>query len=370
MSSAEIDTLVVGAGVVGLAVARALTRTGRSVLVVEREDRFGAGISSRSSEVIHAGIYYPPGSLKARLCVAGKALLYAFCAAHDVAHRNCGKLIVATDRAQVAKLEEIQRGARACGVDDLVLLARDEVRALEPDLRVVAALHSPSTGIVDSHGLMLALLGAAEARGAEVAYNTRVTRVVVDDGFGLCVDGGDEPVVSARELVNAAGLGAQALAATIDGLGPAHRPGLWLAKGTYFTYGAKTRFRHLIYPVPEPGGLGTHLTLDLAGQPRFGPDVEWVESIDYAVDESRRDRFAAAVARYWPGVDAALLSPGYAGIRPKIAPPGAPAADFVVSGPRDHGLPGLVNLFGIESPGITSSLALADLVVDTLGGAA
>jgi len=359
----RIDCLVIGAGAVGLAVARALAMAGRETVILEAERAIGTGVSSRSSEVIHAGIYYPAGSLKARTCVEGRGRLYRFCAAHGVEHRRCGKLIVATTPAQLGDLEAVKAAAERNGVADLAWLGGDEARRLEPALACVAALHSPSTGILDTHGYMLALLGDAQARGVSLALGTRFAGAGrVADGWAVRIGGDPAPVLTARWIINAAGLGAQDAASRIEGLPAAYVPAGHLAKGVYFTYAGRTPFRRLIYPVPEPGGLGTHLTLDLAGAARFGPDVEWVDRLDFGVDPAKAAAFATSVRGFWPGVDADLLQPGYAGIRPKISGPGAPNADFVVSGPADHGLAGVVNLFGIESPGITASLALAEIV--------
>ncbi|MCU0757672.1 MAG: NAD(P)/FAD-dependent oxidoreductase [Steroidobacteraceae bacterium] len=368
----RVDSIVVGAGVVGLATARALAGAGQDTLLLEAAPRIGAGVSARSSEVVHAGLYYPAGSLKARLCVAGRHRLYEFCSTHGVPHRRTGKLVVATAPAQFAALRAIEASARAAGVDDLRWLEPSQARELEPQLDCAAALLSPSSGIVDSQALMLALLGAAQSHGATLACGTTVQRVTraASRWHVHCFDAaGSAVVVEARWLVNAAGLGAQALAAAIDALPASLLPPRFLAKGHYFAYAGRVPFRHLVYPVPEPGGLGTHLTLDLAGRARFGPDVEWVEAEDYAVDATRRAAFAAAARRFWPALDPARLEPAYAGIRPKIVGPGEPAADFLVAGPEAHGLEGLVNLFGIESPGLTSALALADEVVARLAHA-
>jgi L-2-hydroxyglutarate oxidase LhgO len=363
MASEMVDVLVVGAGVIGLAVARRLALAGQQVMILERGPAFGMETSSRNSEVIHAGIYYAPGSLKAALCIRGKELLYDFCARHAVAHRRCGKLVVATNAAQRADLERIRDNAERAGMNDLHWLSGAQVHGLEPDILCDVALFSPSTGIIDSHGYMLALLGEAEAHGAMLVCHTEIVGVDrVADGWAVRIAGESDPVVTARTIVNCAGLGANALAARMEGLEAAHVPELRFAKGCYFTYGARTNFRHLIYPVPEPGGLGTHLTLDLAGQARFGPDVEWVDDLNYDVSESRRETFAAAVRQFWPGVDPDQLQPAYAGIRPKLSGPGEPNVDFLLSGPADHQLDGIINLFGIESPGLTSSLALAERV--------
>lgn len=360
----RVDTVVVGAGVVGLAIAHELAAAGREVLVLEAAAQFGSGISSRNSEVIHAGLYYEPGSLKARLCVEGRSRLYAWCEERGVAHRRCGKLIVATESGQRSALERIEQRALAAGVADLRWLSAGEAKALEPALRCVVALSSPSTGIVDSHGLMLSLLGAAEDHGAALACRSRVRRVEADSGgFRLLVDSdGGEVLLGCRELVNSAGLGAVALANAIEGLSPDLVPRAWLAKGNYFSLQGRCPFSRLVYPVPDEAGLGVHLTLDLAGQGRFGPDVEWVDDEDYAVDPARAAGFEGEIRRYWPQMPDGALQAAYAGIRPKIAGPRDSARDFVISGETDHGLRGLVNLFGIESPGLTSSLAIASHV--------
>jgi L-2-hydroxyglutarate oxidase LhgO len=367
----ELDAVVIGAGVVGLACARALARRGRDVVVVEAADAIGTGTSSRNSEVIHAGIYYPTGSLKARLCVAGRDRLYAYCAERGVPHRRSGKLIVATRPEQQAELARIGAAAEGNGVTDLQRLDRASARALEPALECVAALLSPSTGIIDSHGLMLALRGDAEEHGAALAFRSPVRAGRVrDDGIELAV-GGDEPLhVRARSVVNSAGLHAQQIAARLQGLPAEHVPPAHFCKGNYYTLAGRAPFSRLIYPIPEAAGLGVHVTLDLAGQARFGPDVEWldgdVDTIDYAVDPRRAERFYAAIRAYWPGLPDGALAPGYAGIRPKVQARDEPARDFVISGPRDHGVPGLVNLFGIESPGLTASLAIGDHAADAL----
>lgn len=365
----QVDCVVIGAGVVGLAVARALAQSGREVVVLESQLAIGTGTSSRNSEVIHAGIYYPPGSLKARLCVEGRERLYAFCDSHGVPHRRCGKLIVAVDAAQVAELEALQRNAEACGVHDLRWLDREGVAALEPALNAHAALLSPSTGIIDSHGLMLALQGDAEQSGAMLAFDAEVTHGrVTASGIELNVQtAGDSSWLRARTVVNSAGLSAVDLAQRVEGLPPQHMPQRHYAKGSYFTCAGRAPFSHLVYPVPEPGGLGVHLTLDLGGQMRFGPNVQWVDAPEYQVNPADSEVFRAAVRRYWPGVEHASLQPGYAGVRPKISGPGEPAADFRIDGPEVHGVPGWVNLFGIESPGLTASLAIAEQVLQRLG---
>lgn len=357
----RVDCVVVGAGVVGLACARTLARAGREVIVVEAEGAFGTATSSRNSEVIHAGIYYPTGSLRAQLCVRGKALLYDFCAAHRVDHRRCGKLIVAQNDVETVQLQAIEQRARANGVADLRWLARDEARALEPQLRCARALLSPSTGIVDSHGLMLALLGDAEAHGAALALKSPLLRAEArGDGFLLEVGGGEPMRLACGILINSAGLHAAKVAAAIDGLAARHVPALRYARGNYFALAGRAPFSRLVYPLPEPGGLGVHLTLDLGGQARFGPDVEWVDTIDYSVDPRRADAFYAEVRKYWPQLPDGALQPAYAGIRPKLAGPDEPAADFLVQSAAMHGVAGLVNLFGIESPGLTACLALAE----------
>ena len=361
----RVDAVVVGAGVVGLAAARALAMSGREVVVLEAENAIGTHTSSRNSEVIHAGIYYPQGSLKARSCVAGKALLYEYCASHGVPHRRCGKLIVATEEKQLSSLEEIRQKAHANGVVDLEWFSKETALQLEPELSCVAALHSPSTGIIDSHALMLAYLGDAEAHGAMLALRSFFEKAVVNDGFTLHVAGSDP--IHTRILINSAGLKAPTVAKKIEGYPAENAPRELYAKGNYFSLNKKNPFKRLIYPVPEPGGLGVHLTLDLAGQARFGPDVEWVQSIAYGVDPRRAERFYAAIRRYWPGLADGALRPGYSGIRPKTAGPGEPASDFLIQGPRAHGVPGLVNLFGIESPGLTASLALAEAVLGEVG---
>jgi L-2-hydroxyglutarate oxidase LhgO len=361
----EFDCVVVGAGVAGLAVARALALAGREVLVLDAAEGIGTETSSRNSEVIHAGIYYPAGSLMARTCVAGKQALYAYCAERGVPHANCGKLIVATDAAEAEKLTSIQARAAANGVSDLRLLDRAEALALEPALHCTAALLSPSTGIIDSHAFMLALQGDAENAGAIFAFHAPVlSGRVTEEGIEIEVGGEGAMRLRCRTLVNSAGLHAPKLARGLAGMPSQLIPTEYYAKGNYFTLTGRNPFTRLIYPVPVPGGLGTHLTIDLGGQARFGPDVEWVDNLDYEVNPRRGDSFYAAIRRYWPDLKDGVLAPGYSGIRPKIVPPGAPGQDFVIQGPRAHGVPGLVNLFGIESPGLTASLALAGLVAE------
>ncbi|WP_404299327.1 NAD(P)/FAD-dependent oxidoreductase [Alicycliphilus denitrificans] len=361
-----VDCVVIGAGVVGLAVARALALAGREVLVLEAANAIGTETSSRNSEVIHAGIYYPQGSLKARLCVQGKAMLYGYCGERGLPHRRCGKLIVATSAEQQAQLEGIRQRAAANGVHDLEWLTREEARALEPELECVAALLSPSTGIVDSHALMLALLGDLENAGGILALNSPLANAQCAPD-AIYLEAMDGTRISARTVVNAAGLYAPDLARSFSGLDPAHVPQAAYAKGNYFTLSGRAPFDHLIYPVPEAAGLGVHLTLDLGGQAKFGPDVQWVDGPDdLVVDASRGAAFYAEVRKYWPGLRDGALAAGYAGIRPKIHGPQEPAADFLIQGPRQHGVAGLVNLFGIESPGLTSALAIGAHVRDML----
>ena len=364
----RVEAVVLGAGVVGLAVARALAMSGREVLLLEAAGGIGTVTSSRNSEVVHAGIYYPTGSLKARLCVAGRTALYGYCADHGVPIRKIGKLIVASDPAESARLAAIQVQAAANGVA-LEQLDGAAAREMEPALRVDSALHSPETGIVDSHALMLAYQGELEEAGGMLAVHSPLTGgAVEDDGIRLDV-GGEHPMqLHCRVLVNAVGLHAPDVARSIAGIPSQSIPQAYLCKGSYYGLAGRAPFSRLIYPVPEPGGLGVHLTLDLGGQARFGPDVEWVDREEYDVDLSRAAGFYAAIRRYWPGLTDGALIPGYAGIRPKISGPGEPAADFAVLGPSAHGVPGLVNLFGIESPGLTASLAIGDAVLRRLDG--
>ena len=368
----QVDAVVVGAGVVGLGVARALALAGREVVLLEAAEAIGTGTSSRNSEVIHAGLYYPPGSWKARLCVSGRDMLYAYCAAHGVEYRRCGKLVVATETAQQPALQALQQRAEACGVHDLQWLDGRDARALEPELHCSAALLSPSTGIVDSHGLMLSLQGEAEAHGAMLALKSPLQRLRrTAGGFELEV-GGDVPMrLHARSVVNSAGLHAVPLASRFEGLPHMALPPVHWARGHYFACPGKPAFTRLIYPMPDEAGLGVHVTLDLGGQMRFGPDVQWIAPAepgaeDYRVAPARAAPFAAAIRRYWPALPEGALQPAYAGIRPKISGPGQPAADFLIHGPAEHGVPGLVNLLGIESPGLTASLALAERVAELL----
>jgi L-2-hydroxyglutarate oxidase LhgO len=361
------DAVVIGAGIVGLAVARALARAGHDVVVVETEGQIGTHTSSRNSEVIHAGIYYPKDSLRALFCVRGKEMLYRYCEERNVAHRRCGKLIVAASASELAELESIWQRAAANGVDDLRVLEAREAQRLEPELSCAGALLSPSTGIIDSHAYMLALQGDAEDAGAVVAFHTPFEHASIEqDGF-VVRTGGEAPfALKTRFLVNAAGLWAPALAHRVEGFDPKSIPKAYYARGNYFSLSGKAPFSRLVYPVPEPGGLGVHLTIDLGGQARFGPDVEWIDGVSYSVDPARCRSFYAAIRRYWPALRDDALMPAYAGVRPKISGPGEPAADFRLSGPREHGVRGLVNLFGIESPGMTSSLPLAEEVVALL----
>ncbi|HEY8289040.1 MAG TPA: NAD(P)/FAD-dependent oxidoreductase [Acetobacteraceae bacterium] len=361
----EVDCVVVGAGVVGLAVARALALAGREVIILEAADGIGTETSSRNSEVIHAGIYYPANSLMARFCVAGRRRLYAYCAENGVPHVNCGKLIVATTPQEDAMLAGIKQRAEANGVEGMRVLTADEAIALEPNLRCTSALQSPATGIIDSHAFMLALQGDAENAGAVPVFRSPVTGGrVAGRRIEIDVGGADPMRLRCNLLVNSAGLHAPVLASRIAGVLRDRVPTAYYAKGNYFTLSGRSPFSRLIYPVPVPGGLGVHLTVDLGGQARFGPDVQWIDTIDYTVDPARSESFYAAVRKYWPGLKDGALQPGYAGIRPKIVPRGAPGQDFVVQGPQTHGVAGLINLFGIESPGLTASLAIADHVLE------
>ncbi len=368
MSEPDTDAVVIGAGVVGLAVARALAQAGHAVVILEAATAYGTGISARNSEVIHAGLYYAPGSLKARLCVRGRALLYEFCTSRGIAHRRCGKLLVATRAQDVDQLDAIAARAAACGVDSLRRLTRDEALQMEPALVCEATLWSPDSGIVDSHGLMTQLLAEAEAAGASLAVASPFAGARRAGDAWVLQTGGAEPYeMSTRWLVNCAGLGAQAAARQMQSFPAAAIPPLHLAKGHYFALAARAPFTHLVYPTPVDGGLGVHLTLDLGGQARFGPDVQWLpdatpETLDYRVDPSRQAGFEADIRRYWPGLPAGALQPDYAGVRPKLSGPGQPARDFHIAGPQDHGCAGVVQLFGIESPGLTSCLAIAEHV--------
>ena len=362
-----MDVLVVGAGVVGLAAARALARRGHDVIVADKADGIGSGVSSRNSEVIHAGMYYPSGSSRARHCVAGNRLLYAYCESHGIPHRRCGKLIVATSDAQTPAIEKIHAQGIANGVEGLRLVEGAEARALEPEVACKAALVSEQTGIIDSHAFMLALQGDIEAHGGAVALRTPVERLSRAGAGWVAHIGGPEPMDHPVDMVvNSTSLGAQALARETEGYSAARIPKQVLAKGSYFGYAQRSPFTRLIYPAPVEGGLGIHVTMDLAGRLRFGPDVEWIETETYDVDPARAGAFGAAIRRYWPRVRDEDLTPDYAGIRPKLSGPGEPARDFVIDAPSNHGLPGLVHLFGVESPGLTASLSLAEEIADRL----
>ncbi len=359
----RVDCVVAGAGVVGLAIGHALAAAGREVLLLEAERSIGTGTSSRNSEVVHAGIYYTPGSLKARLCVEGRRQLYAYCAERGVAHRKLGKFIVGTQPAHEARLAGILAHARGNGVENIDWIEPREAVAAEPALHCVAALRSQETGIVDSHGLMLALQGDIENAGGLLAFDAPLVRATRDASGWTITTGGAEPfTLGCNWLINAAGLHAQQVAEAIEPLPALHIPRRVLARGCYFALPGRAPFSRLIYPVPVDGGLGVHLTLDLGGQAKFGPDVEWIDEIDYTVDPRRADRFYAEIREYWPGLPDGALQPAYAGIRPKLSGPGEPARDFVIDGPGEHGVDGLVNLFGIESPGLTASLAIGVVV--------
>jgi L-2-hydroxyglutarate oxidase LhgO len=374
MTSSErpLDVAVIGGGVIGLAVARALARAGREVVVLEAAGALGTHTSSRNSEVIHAGLYYPAGSLKARLCVEGRRALYAYCAQRGVPHRRVGKLVVATSEAEIPTLESYAAQGAANGVDDLRLVAPAEARSLEPAVRCAGGLLSPSTGIIDSHGLLRALEGDARDRGAAIALGAPVVGGEVTGaeasgkGIRLRVGGPSPSSIRCAIVVNAAGLFAQDVARTIEGLPSAAVPPCYYAKGHYFVLRGPSPFQRLVYPLAVAGGLGVHVTLDLGGQARFGPDVSWTTGVDYTFDEDRAPAFYAAIRRYWPALPDGGLQPGYTGIRPKLGPAGSPAQDFVIQGPAAHGVPGLVNLYGIESPGLTACLAIADAVVAAL----
>jgi len=363
----RVECIVIGAGIIGLAIARRLAMAGKEVIVVESAENIGTETSSRSSEIIHAGIYYPEDSLKARFCVAGKLALYLYCESHGVTHRRTGKIIVATKDVQLPELERLKVAAAANGVTDLEWLTPSEVGEMEPAVFCLRALWSPSTGIVDSHGLMLAYQGDAEAHGAMLAFHSPVTGgEVADDGICLNIGERETTTIKADIVVNAGGLHAHTIAASISGIPANTVPQCFYAKGNYYILASPSPFSRPIYPVPEMAGLGVHATVDLGGQVRFGPDVEWVTEIDYDVDPGRAELFYDAVRRYFPALEDGSLQPGYAGVRPKLQAPGEPARDFVVQGPAVHGINGLVNLYGIESPGITASLAIADHVAEIL----
>ena len=363
-----MQVLVVGAGVVGLAVARAAALKGHEVIVAEMTKGIGNGVSSRNSEVIHGGMYYPTGSLRAHHCPRGRRMMYDFCASHGVSHWRCGKLIVATEDAEIAKMEAIVKQGVANGVEGLEMINQTQARALEPHLHCVAAVHSPNTGVVSSHEFMTALRGDLEDHGGVIAFDTKVERLIhTQAGWVVRFSGTESGELAVDAVVNSAGLGAQTLARNTEDYEQGRVPRLVLARGNYFAYAGKPVFTRLIYPAPRiDGGLGTHVTLDLAGRMRFGPDVEWIEEENYNVNPARSQSFYASIRRYWPGLPDDSLQPDYAGIRPKITGPGEPAADFLIEGPAQHGLRGLVQMFGIESPGLTSSLSLADEVVSYL----
>lgn len=359
----KIDCAVVGAGVVGLAIARKLAMSGREVIILEAEDAFGTHTSSRNSEVIHAGIYYETGSLKAKLCVQGRKALYKYCEEHQVNHKRIGKVVVACDETELPGLKKYKEQAEINGVDDLRMLDKAELARLEPEVKCVAGFLSPSTGIVDSHGLMLAYLGDAEEHGASLALSSPVrSGAVQSDGILLEVGGSANMSLLCNTVINAAGLNAQALARSITGIPAATIPPTYYAIGHYYTLSGKTPFSRLVYPVARQDWLGVHVTIDLGARVKFGPDFAWIDRIDYRFDESREQAFYKAIRRYYPGLKDGALVPGYTGIRPRITGPGEPAQDFVIRGADTHGVRGLVNLFGIESPGLTSSLAIADHV--------
>jgi len=363
----DFDAAVIGGGVIGLAVARALALSGREVVLLERESRPGTHTSSRNSEVIHAGFHYPAGSLKARLCVAGARALYEYAASRDVPHRRLGKLVVAVSEAEVGSLESYRAAGARNGVRGLSLIDEGEARRMEPEVRCVRALWSPDTGIIDSHALMAAFRREAEGAGAAVALRSPLLGGRIEEGGFELEVGGETPArIRCAALVNAAGPWAQQVASTLAGLPPASIPGAYYARGHYFVLSGACPFRHLVYPVAVPGGLGVHVTLDLDGRARFGPDVEWVPGVDYSFDEGRQPAFEAAIRRYWPGLREGALQPGYVGVRPKLQPDGRGAQDFLIQGVGGHGVPGLVNLYGIESPGLTASLAIAAEVVSLL----
>tara|TARA_Y100000994_G_scaffold17791_1_gene13178 strand:- start:225 stop:1349 length:1125 start_codon:yes stop_codon:yes gene_type:complete len=364
----SVEAVVIGAGVVGLAVARRLAMTGLEVIVLEAAEAIGTETSSRNSEVIHAGIYYPKDSWKAQFCVAGKKALYRYCETHGVEHRNCGKFIVATNKEQISELERLKRAATENGVPDLEWRTPTEVSVEEPAVFCVKALWSPSTGIIDSHGLMLSYQGDAEAAGAMIAFHAPVEGGIIEgDGVNLSIGGATPTTLKAKFVINSAGLHAQRMASNIVGVPKETIPPCYYAKGNYYSLLGKAPFKRPIYPVPEKAGLGVHVTVDLGGQIRFGPDVEWIDGLNYDVDPARADAFYSAVRAYYPDLPDGAIQPGYSGIRPKLQAPGEAARDFMVQGPNEHGVAGLVNLYGIESPGLTASLAIADRVALLLG---
>lgn len=365
----RVDCVVIGAGVIGLAVAREMALQGRETILLERESTFGTISSARNSEVIHAGIYYPKDSLKAKLCVEGNRMLYEYCRTHHVATQPYGKLIVASDDSQLDDLQAILYKAQQNNVPEIKMITGEQAKSMEPELQCSAAVLSASTGIVDSHGFMLSLLGGFEDAGGMIAYQSPLISAKLigskaQDGFELEIGGADGMKIQTKLLINCAGMSAPAIAKKIEGLAQEQIPKAYFAKGNYFSLSGKSPFKHLIYPIPEPGGLGVHLTLDMGGQAKFGPDVEWLEiddenQIDYTVNPKRGDGFYAAVRKYWPGLKDNALQPDYSGVRAKIVPPNTPAGDFCFNTPKDHGLEGLFNLYGFESPGLTSSLAIA-----------
>ena len=364
----SVEAVVIGAGVVGLAVARRLAMTGLEVIVLEAAEAIGTETSSRNSEVIHAGIYYPKDSWKAQFCVAGKKALYRYCETHGIEHRNCGKFIVATNKEQISELERLKRAATENGVPDLEWRTPTEVSVEEPAVFCVKALWSPSTGIIDSHGLMLSYQGDAEAAGAMIAFHAPVEGGIIEgDGVNLSIGGATPTTLKAKFVINSAGLHAQRMASNIVGVPKETIPPCYYAKGNYYSLLGKAPFKRPIYPVPEKAGLGVHVTVDLGGQIRFGPDVEWIDGLNYDVDPARADAFYSAVRAYYPDLPDGAIQPGYSGIRPKLQAPGEAARDFMVQGPNEHGVAGLVNLYGIESPGLTASLAIADRVALLLG---
>ena len=365
----QVDVIVIGAGAVGLAVARAVALTGREVIVLEAEDAIGTQVSSRNSEVIHAGLYYEPGSLRARLCVEGKKQLYAYCQTHHVEAKACGKLIVATNEDELNVLDQLMERGKTNGVDDLELIDGREAAVLEPQVKCLAAIVSPSSGIFDSHGFMLAMQGEIEAAGGAIAFGSPVENIRTEQGRLTLAVGGEEPSeIAAACVINAAGLGAIPLARRIEGLDPKFVPAPHYARGNYFTISGRGPFERLIYPVPQPAGLGIHYTRDLGGQARFGPDVEWIDEIDYEVNVARAESFYASIRTYWPDLEDGALQPAYTGIRPKIQEPGGPMPDFMIQDHKIHSVPGLINLFGIESPGLTSSVAIGNYVAELSSG--
>jgi L-2-hydroxyglutarate oxidase LhgO len=362
----QADVIVIGAGVVGLAIARQLAMDGRDVLILEQAETIGTGVSSRNSEVVHGGLYYASNSLKAKLCVEGRHMMQAYCRERHIELNSCGKIVVA-EEAQLPQLIKLKEQGERNGVDDLRILSASDVKVLEPEVRCAAALLSPSSGIVDSHQFMLALQADAEAKGATLVFRTPVTKARVENGgLTITAGGATSMAIAARLVVNAAGLGAQGFAQALTNFDRSYIPALHLAKGNYFSLSGKSPFSRLVYPMPEPGGLGIHFTLDLAGAGRFGPDVEWIENENYDVDAKRAEIFSRSISNYWPIISPDMLQPAYAGIRPKVERPGGSTTDFIIQGSQHHGCDGLINLFGIESPGLTSSMAIAKHVSDLL----